>query len=308
MDARPKLHVLSGCTGVGKTEWALRWAEANAAEIVSCDSLLVYRGMDIGTAKPTAGERARVRHHLVDVADVSERFDVVRYAAAALTAVRDIIARGKHVLIAGGSGFYLRAFFAPVADDVPAVPGLREEIEERLARKGIAVLVDELARLNPGGLGALDTRNPRRVARALERCVASGRPLVELVQRFKTRPGAFAAFDVQLTELVRDPEALAQRLEQRINTMLEAGLVNEVARLDRAGIRANPSAARAIGYREVLDYLDGKLPMAALGFEILKNTRALARKQRTWLRTQLPPHRTADAGAAIDVSALFPAD
>lgn len=304
--ARPILHALSGCTGVGKTGWALRWAEAHGAEIVSCDSLLVYRGMDIGTAKPTAAELARVRHHLVDVADVSERFDVVRYSAAALGAVRDILARGRQVLVVGGSGFYLRAFFGPVADDVQAAPGVREGIEERLARDGIGALVGELSALNPGGLGALDTRNPRRVVRALERCLATGRPLMELVEEFKARPGAFDEFDVRLTELVRDPKELVSRLEQRIGAMLKAGLVDEVARLDRLGIRSNPSAARAIGYREVLAHLDGVLPLGRLAEEILKNTRALARKQRTWFRTQLPPHRTVDAEAVASAGDLFP--
>ncbi|HUG09939.1 MAG TPA: tRNA (adenosine(37)-N6)-dimethylallyltransferase MiaA [Opitutaceae bacterium] len=302
---RPKLHVLTGCTGVGKTEWALRWAEENDAEIVSCDSLLVYRGMDIGTAKPTAAELARVPHHLIDVADVSERYDVTRYTAAALSAVRDILARRRRVLVAGGSGFYLKAYFGAVADEIESVPGLREKIEARLEREGVEALVVELSRLNPAGLGALDTRNPRRVVRALERCLATGRPLVELASEFKMRPGAFHGYDVELTELAREPVVLAKRMEQRIGVMLAAGLVEEVARLDRAGLRANPSAACAIGYRETLDHLDGKLPASELAAAILANTRALARKQRTWFRTQLPAHRVIDAEKFANAAELF---
>jgi len=302
---RPKLHILTGCTGVGKTEWALRWAEANDAEIVSCDSLLVYRGMDIGTAKPTGAELARVPHHLIDVADVLERYDVTRYTAAALAATRDILARGRRVLVAGGSGFYLKSFFAPVADEIESRAGMREEIETRLEREGIELLVAELTRLNPAGLGALDTRNPRRVARALERCLTTGRPLAELASEFKARPGAFDGFDVALTELARDPVALAERMKQRIAAMLAAGLVEEVARLDRAGLRSNPSAARAIGYRETLDHLDGKLPVDGLAAAILANTRALARKQRTWFRTQLPAHRIVDASEIQSATELF---
>lgn len=304
-DARPRLHILTGCTGVGKTECALRWAETNNGEIVSCDSLLVYRGMDIGTAKPTAAELARVPHHLIDVADVSERYDVTRYTEAALAAVRDILARGRRVLVAGGSGFYLRAFFAPVADTIESRPGLREDIEARLEREGVGALVAELTRLNPAGLGALDKRNPRRVARALERCLATGRPLSELASEFKARPGAFDGFDVSLTELAREPAALAERMERRIAAMLAAGLVDEVARLDRAGLRSNPSAARAIGYRETLDHLDGKLPADRLAAAILSNTRALARKQRTWFRTQLPAHRVLDAARVTSAEELF---
>src|SRR2546423_950109 len=118
---KPVLHVLTGPTAVGKTEWALRWAEENNAEIVSCDSLLFYRGMDIGTAKPTPVERARVRHHLIDICDVRELMDVTHYVTKAREAVNEITARGRGVLVTGGSGFYLKSFFAPVADDV-AVP------------------------------------------------------------------------------------------------------------------------------------------------------------------------------------------
>jgi tRNA dimethylallyltransferase len=303
--SRPKLHVLTGCTGVGKTEWALRWAEENDAEIVSCDSLLVYRGMDIGTAKPTRGELARVPHHLIDVVDVSERYDVTRYTSAALAAVRDIFSRGRHVLVAGGSGFYLKPFFAPVADEIDSPPGLRGRIEEKLEREGLDALVAELSSLNPAGLGALDIRNARRVVRALERCLATDRPLEELASEFKARRGAFDEYEVALTELAREPSELATRMERRIAEMLAAGLVEEVARLDRAGLRANPSAARAIGYRETLDHLDGKLSASELAAAILANTRALARKQRTWFRTQLPVHGVIDAEKIASASELF---
>src|SRR6185436_658468 len=115
---KPVLHVLTGPTAVGKTEWALRWAEANNAEIVSCDSLLFYRGMDLGTAKPTAAELQRVPHHLIDVCDVTDPMDVTRYVTLARKAVAEIAARGRQILVTGGSGFYLRCFFAPVADEV----------------------------------------------------------------------------------------------------------------------------------------------------------------------------------------------
>ena len=122
------LYVLTGPTAVGKTEWALRWAESRGAEIVSCDSLLLYRGMDIGTAKPTAAERARVPHHLIDLFDVTETCDITRYVAAARTACEAIRARGRPVLVTGGSGFYLKAFFAPVADEVEVPPAVRAAV------------------------------------------------------------------------------------------------------------------------------------------------------------------------------------
>lgn len=288
---------------MGKTELALGWAEAHDAEIVSCDSLLFYRGADIGTAKPTAAERARVPHHLVDICEPTERMDVTRYAALARTAVESIRARGRAVLVTGGSGFYLKAYFTAVTDAV-AVP--------EAVRAAVAALAPEeaLARLrerNPAGLGALDVANPRRVARALERCLATGRTLAELAAEFARQRGVFADFEPVLSRLDRDPGELARRVEARVAEMLRMGLVDEVRRLRAGGLEGNPSAARAIGYREVLAMLDGRLAERDLAAEIAKNTRALVKKQRTWFRTQLPPHRDVRAGALRDADGLFAA-
>lgn len=300
------LHVLTGCTAVGKTELALRWAERYGAEIVSCDSLLFYRGADIGTAKPTPAERARVPHHLIDVCALGQQMNVTHYIAKARAAVDDILARGRPVLITGGSGFYLKAFFAPVADDVAVPAAVRERVRAQLAQAGLGSLVAELHRLNPGGLGALDVANPRRVARALERCLASGRTLAELQAEFAARAGAFADCEVRLCELVREKADLDERIARRVEAMLQAGLVEEVRSLLAQGLKDNPSVVRAIGYRETIAYLEGRLPESGLAGEIVKNTRALVRKQRTWFRTQLPPHAQVAADSA-DVARIFPA-
>lgn len=301
MAKKSLLRVLTGPTAVGKTEWALRWAEAHGAEIVSCDSLLFYRGMDIGTAKPSAEELRRVPHHLIDVCDVTAQMDVTRYVALAREAVAAILARGHAVLVTGGSGFYLKAFFAPVADDVEVPAALREEVRALAPEAALA----RLQALNPRGLGALDTANPRRVTRALERCLATGRTLAELAAEFARMPGAFADYDVVLTQLEREPEELNQRIQARVDAMLEAGLVDEVRRLRGGGLEQNPSAARAIGYRETLAMLDGELPADALAAEIAKNTRALVKKQRTWFRTQVPAHTVRAAGSVRTVAELF---
>ncbi|MET0263720.1 MAG: tRNA (adenosine(37)-N6)-dimethylallyltransferase MiaA [Rariglobus sp.] len=298
------LHVLTGPTAVGKTELALRWAESNGAEIVSCDALLFYRGMDIGTAKPTADELARVPHHLIDLCEVSEGMNVTHYVAQAQAAVADIAARGKRVLVAGGSGFYLKSFFAPVADTVEVPAELRAEIDARLKNEGLAALVSELTRLNPEGLGALDVANPRRVTRALERCRASGKNLAVLAEEFARIPSPFAGWEVRCTQLDREPAELDNRIAQRVEAMLAQGLMAEVEQLRANGLERNLSASRAIGYRETLAVLDGVLPREGLAAEIVKNTRALVKKQRTWFRTQLPEHRTLAAGDA-SVAGLF---
>ncbi len=290
-----KLHVVTGCTATGKTEWALRWAEAHGAEIISCDSLLFYRGMDLGTAKPAPAERARVPHHLIDVRDVTEPMNVGSYAVLARAVAREIAARGRPVLVAGGSGFYLKAFFAPVVDDVEVPLAVRARVAALLAGPGLAAAVAELRRLNPAGeagLGGLDLANPRRVARALERCLASGRSLRDQAEDFARLPAPFAEWEKEVTLLERPPAELERRIAARAAGMLRAGLVEEVRALRAAGLERNPSAANAIGYREVLACLDGRLSPEGLEAEIVKNTRALVKKQRTWFRTQLPPHRT----------------
>lgn len=300
------IYVLTGCTAVGKTELALRWAEPHGAEIVSCDSLLFYRGADIGTAKPTPAALARVPHHLIDICGITERMDVTHYITKARAAVDDILRRGRPVLVTGGSGFYLKSFFAPVADEVAVPAELRAEVRTRLERDGIASLVAELKNLNPAGLGALDLRNPRRVTRALERCRASGRTLADLQAEFAALPAPFADCEVRLSELVRELPELAERINQRVALMLEAGLVAEVRSLLAQGLKQNPSAAGAIGYRETIDFIEGRLPESELATAIAQSTRALVKKQRTWFKTQLPAHSQIAAGSANGDSLFAP--
>ena len=298
------IHVLTGCTAVGKTELALAWAAARGAEIVSCDSLLFYRGMDIGSAKPTPGELTRVPHHLINICEVTEQMDVTRYVEMAREAIAGILDRGRPVLVTGGSGFYLKAFFAPVADDIEVPDGIRAGVRARLEQGGLEELVADLRRLNPQGLAGLDVKNSRRVTRALERCLASGRTLAALREEFVAQPPPFADYEVKLCELVRDRADLEQRIMHRVTTMLQAGLVGEVRGLLSRGLEQNESAARAIGYRETIEVIHGRKPAGELASAIAQNTRALVKKQRTWFKTQLPPHRQLDA-ARVTADELF---
>ena len=167
--------------------------------------------------------------------------------------------------------------------------------------------VTALKELNPDGLGTLDQDNPRRVTRALERCLASGKTLLQLRADFAAQPSAFADYEVKLVELVRDPEILAQRISLRVDTMLAAGLVSEVELLLTKNVQVNPSATFSIGYREVIAMLAGELTTKLLAEKIAQNTRALVKKQRTWFRTQLPEHRTVEAASA-NPEDLFPED
>lgn len=295
MTVQPRtLHILTGPTAVGKTEWALRWAREHDAEIVSCDSLLFYRGMDIGTAKPTAAERALVPHHLIDILEVPQAMNVARYGELARKAVDEIASRGKAILVTGGSGFYLKSFFEAVSDEVEIPEAIKAEVAEIERTTGKIGLLNRLAPLNPDGLGTIDRDNPRRLARALERSLATGKSLIQLSVEFKALPRPYADWTINLTRLDRPAATLESRIDERAATMINAGLIGEVRSLIPKGLRDNPSASKAIGYREVLAMIDGRLSEQALPSEISKNTRALVKKQRTWFRTQLPDHRVLD--------------
>jgi len=166
------LYILTGYTAVGKTRLSIDWAKLNNAEIISCDSLLFYRQMDIGTAKPTKAELEEVPHHLIDVVEPSYQYSISEYLNSVKSAVADIHERGKQVLVVGGSGFYLNAFFAPVVDELKLDPADKSRIETQFEKQSLQESVAELLAVNPNGLGELDTANPRRVLNAWLRCVA----------------------------------------------------------------------------------------------------------------------------------------
>ncbi len=281
------LLFLIGPTASGKTAYALRWAQENDAEILSCDACCVYRGMDIGTAKPSPLERAQVVHHGLDLVSVDRCLSVAEYAVHARKVVEDSLVRGKQLVIVGGSGFYLKSFFSPVTDQIVIPDDLRREVEMLLQEKGLNAVLGELDRLHPRGTDRLDRRNPRRVVNALLRCRASGLTLPELAEQFARQPPPYPHLPKEVWLLQRTPQEMSERIESRTRGMLEAGLIEEVAALRKEGLERNPSAASAIGYRETLQYLDGKGDRQWLQAEIVRHTRQLVRKQQTWFRTQI---------------------
>ena len=282
------IHILTGPTGVGKTEIAMDWAESNGAEILSCDSLLVYHGMDVGTAKPSPESMKRIPHHGIDVADLSTVYSVGDYVKLAENSIGEIRERGKKTLVVGGSGFYLRCFFNPVVDDLKIPKEVAERVERLNVKKGLDGLVEELRRLNPSGLGNLDTRNPRRVANALKRCLASGRTVIELKKSFSKGQSPFTDYRKQVCCLMRSPKELRSRIEDRTRSMMDAGLIEEVERLISEGLESNLSAGSAIGYRETIAHLNGDITQEELENEIVRNTVALAKKQLKWIQRQIP--------------------
>ncbi len=280
------LYILTGPTASGKTQAALDWAEKHGAEIISCDAFLVYRGMDIGTAKPSKEELARVPHHLVDCLSLNEHFNVQAYIERVQALLPSIFDRGNKALITGGSAFYVKSFFAPVSAMQKEDPAVRQKVAAILENKGIDGVLSELYARNPKGLGTLDIANSRRLTRALERCMLSGQTLLELAEDFSRALSPFEALNKKLRILTPLPEQLQSNIVQRVETMFQKGLLDEVKALSALGLRENPIASQAIGYKEVLQWLsEGEVSsLASLKSLIIKNTSRLAKKQYTWIR------------------------
>ncbi len=282
--AAAALVAVVGPTASGKSALALRLARARSGEIVSCDSLQVYRGLDIGSAKPTPEERAEVRHHLVDVADPDEPFSAARYARLARAAVADIAARGRLPVVAGGTGLYLRAlldglFAGPSRDEA-----LRGRLERLAGRFGDARLHRLLARVDPEAARRIQPRDRVRVVRALEVYHATGRPISE-GQRGGAEP--LRGFRALVLGLDPDRAALRDAVETRTRDMLARGLIEEArALVERYGPDLRP--LRSIGYRQAVAVVRGEMSRDEAERSIVTETLRFAKRQRTWFRHQPP--------------------
>ncbi len=279
---------LTGPTSSGKTPLAIAIAQRLEAEIISLDSMAIYRGMDIGTAKPTREQRAQVPHHMLDVVDPTESFSVSNYVLAAHAAAADIRARGKRVLVCGGTPLYLKSlirglFLGPQADWE-----FRSAIESYLADHGSDALRERLAQVDPLLAHKLHPHDHRRMIRALEVAKVTGQPLSHWQEQFET-PANPNNFPVAVLRL--DRAWLHQRINQRVETMLSGGLVEEVASLLAHHGQLGRTAAQAVGYREVIDHLTEKNTLAETTALIQAHTRQFARRQEIWFRglTELQP-------------------
>jgi tRNA dimethylallyltransferase len=270
--------LLAGPTAVGKSEVALLLAEKLGGEIVSVDSMQVYRGLDIGTAKPSLQERQRVPHHFIDVAEVTESFDAARFVRLAGEAVNDIQRRGKVPLLCGGTGLYFKAFLEGLGDAPPSDPGLRAELEKISTDERLR----ELAERDPQTYAVIDRQNPRRVIRALEVIRLTGKPFSVQRAQWSQSSKEYLCFG-----LSRSPGDLRRRIDLRVEQMFSRGLVVETEQLLERGLQQNPTAAQALGYRQVLEHLQGLRPLAET-IELVKiRTRQFAKRQMTWFRRQL---------------------
>lgn len=308
VDPRPPAIAIMGPTASGKSALALAWAKRLGGEIVSVDSALVYRGLDVGSAKPEPHEQAQAPHHLIDVRDPHEGYSAAEYSAAALEALHGIAARGAIPLLVGGTGLYFRALLGGLSDMPAADPVLRAQIAAEADLKGWPALHAELAAIDPVAAQRIKPNDRQRIGRALEVWRLSGRPISAWQARPDRRPFPFRVLKLVLAPT--DRGVLHARIAARFDAMLAQGFLDEVRRL-RADphLRDHPApldlpALRAVGYRQAWRHLDGASDARTFREQVLAATRQLAKRQFTWLRGELDarwfdPQRDA---AALDVA------
>jgi len=272
-----KLIVICGATATGKSDLAVELAQKIDAEIINADSMQLYKGMDIGTAKITMDERKGVPHHLMDLLEVTEDANVAWYQDKARAAITDIHARGKNAIVVGGTGLYIKAILDELnfPDTDPVV---RAELELEFATKGIAPLFERLEKLDPAAALAIDRANSRRVIRALEVIKITGKPFTANLPREESSRYPYA----KQFGLVVDRDALSERISARVDLMWEKGLVQEAEKLVTAGILKGTTAQRALGYAQVIAQIEGRVTEEEAREETKRATRQYARRQETW--------------------------
>lgn len=288
----PRPVAIIGPTGSGKSAASLAVAHALGGEVVNVDSMQLYRGMDIGTAKLAVDEREGVPHHLFDIWDVTQPASVAQYGNQAVAIVEEIASRGAKPVIVGGSMMYIQSLVDEWAFP-PTDPAVRAKWEAELGRIGVEALHAHLADVDPEAAAIIETRDPRRTVRALEVIEITGKPFAAS-QPPKDRP---TRWGTTLIGLHAPAEWLNPRLEKRVEIMFEQGLVDEVEQLKTQGLVRNSTAGQAIGYAQVLDYLDGQLTLEEAKEQTVIGTRRYARRQRSWFRRD---HRIEWVDASAD--------
>lgn len=301
-DGRPLAILLMGPTASGKTDLAMALHERLGAELISVDSAMVYRGMDIGTAKPTAEERARAPHRLIDIRDPAEPYSAAQFRDDARHEMRRITARGRIPLLVGGTMLYYRSLLGGMGSLPEANSVMRAELEAWAARDGLAALHDELRRVDPEAAARIHPNDPQRLMRALEVQRISGRPLSELWREQRVETFPWRTLSIGLAPAQRS--VLHERIGQRFVQMLERGFIDEVATLKaRKDLHLGLPAMKSVGYRQVWQYLDGVYDSDALKYKGIVATRQLAKRQMTWLRSWPALHWVDASGGMPSASA-----
>ncbi|MBV7481553.1 tRNA (adenosine(37)-N6)-dimethylallyltransferase MiaA [Bordetella sp. BOR01] len=294
MSSAPPILCLAGPTAAGKSAATLALAQRWPLEVINVDSATIYRGMDIGTAKPSPAEQARVPQHLLDIRDPAQSYSAAEFRTDALRLIDAIRARGRMPLLAGGTMLYYKALREGLDDLPQADPALRAELEARAARLGWPALHAELAQLDPATAARLAPNDSQRIQRALEICMLSGQPMSALLQAQRPSDPPTSHRYITLSLEPSDRAALHARIEQRFDAMLAGGLLDEVRALHaRRDLHPGLPSVRCVGYRQMWAHLDGTVDLDTAREQAIAATRQLAKRQLTWLRAQ-PERRVID--------------
>ncbi len=276
---KPKVIIICGPTGVGKTAVGIQLAEKLDGEIISADSMQIYRYMDIGTAKPTADEQSRIPHHMIDIVDPDENFDAVRFAEMARDKVMQLHQRGVMPLVVGGTGLYIKALLQGLFQSNPVDPKTRERLMKEAAENGSGILYDRLKRVDPDTADRLHPNDSYRIIRALETIEATGRSISEHQQDHGFADEPFNALKICLHV---DRQKLYERIDKRVDMMIEEGLVDEVKKLLAMSYSADLKSMQSIGYRHMVEFFAEQLSWDECVRTLKRDTRRFAKRQFTW--------------------------
>jgi tRNA dimethylallyltransferase len=277
----PCVLMIAGPTASGKTAVAIHCALALNAEIINADSRQVYRELTIGTAKPTPEERSAVPHHFVGQVSLTDRYTVGHFFQEAVEQISALFARGKNVVVAGGSGLYIKALLDGIFDSPETDESVRKSLQREFENSGLAPLVKELSICDPDLAQSIDTANPHRILRALEVCRVTGKPFSLLRKNLRVLP-----FTTYVAGLQWDRGTLYGRVDARVDAMLEGGFVSEVMGLLNAGVNPHIQAFNTIGYKEIVRYLSGAISYDTMVAQLKQHTRNFAKRQLTWFRKE----------------------
>jgi tRNA dimethylallyltransferase len=303
--AKPKLIVICGPTGVGKTRFAIALAKRFDGEIVGADSMQIYRDLAIGTAKPTAAERAQIPHHLVDCVPPSEAFSAAEYARRAREIVTELIDRGKRPFVVGGTGLYIKALLQGLTEAAPSDRAVRGALREEADRLGLPALYRRLDRVDPASAARIHPNDGFRIIRALEVQTLTGRPMSAVQAAHRFPPSPYRSLKIGLRN---ERAALYARIDARVDAMLAEGFLDEVRRLRAAGLNPHGKAMQSLGYRHLNAFLDGDCDWEAAVRTLKRDHRRYAKRQLTWFGADPEIHwvaPTAIEAVAVQVAGFL---